>query len=346
MKSLSKYEKELIFDYCFGLTTDEEAGHAEELISSRTGAAELHARLKRTLKPLEQWKVGNCPDELAEGTVFRLTNCARSSQVHLEQLLQKESGKAVASKVGFWRHFGELAAIAAMILIFAGVFPALRSARQKSWQSRCQANLLQIARGIDQYTLDNNGNPPAVAIKEGYPWWKIGSRSKENCSNTRSLWLLVKQGYVEPEHFVCPGRSQGRAISLSGRKVEQMLDFPSRRYVTYSFRLIPGRDIKSVVGGKQVLMADLNPVFETIFERLSKKDCNEFSLDLRKEKRLLIMNSSNHNRRGQNVLFSNGSIIFNKRRTIGRDDIFTIKNKEHYRGSEVPYSHDDTFLAP
>jgi len=365
MNSLSKQQKELIFDYCFGLTTSEQSAQAQELIFSNSEAGRLHTQLKNSLVPLDSLETESCPDELAEGTVFRLTNFARSSQLHLEQLLHDESAKVVGGAPqtrknafgdpgtgrGFWRNAAELAAVAAMILLLAGVsIPTLSSARQRAWQTRCQANLSQIARGINQYALGHEGALPAVSIKKGHPWWKVGSRSKENYSNTRPLWLLVKGGYAEPKHFVCPGRSQGRAIRLSGKHVRELLDFPSRRYVTYSFRLVTNKNMPLDENGQAVLMADLNPVFETIFEIFPKGDCNEFSLKMREE--LLKMNSRNHNRRGQNVMFGDGRVSFKKRRVIAdpisafEDDIFTVKGKRHYRGCEVPSSDSDTFLAP
>ena len=347
MDSLNEQQKELIFDYCLGLTTDEQSARAQDLIFSNGAAAELHRCLKKTIEPLETLSDDNCPDELAKGTVFRLTNLARASQLHLEQLLRDESTKSVPSKSRFWRNLAEMGAIAAVILFFAGVsVPTVNRARQHARQAKCQANLLQIARATDQYASDHQGRMPAVAIKEGHPWWKIGSTNQDNYSNTRPLWLLVKNGYVQPESFVCPGRKQDKLTKLTPEQIRDRFDFPSRQYVTYSFRLTTGRNIKVLSNGNTVLIADLNPVFESIYEKFSKQDCNEFNLQMRQE--LLKMNSINHNGRGQNVLFVNGSISFKKSRTIGSsgDDIFTVKGKKHYRGCEQPSDDDDAFLAP
>ena len=46
--------------------------------------------------------------------------------------------------------------------------------------------------------------------------------------------------------------------------------------------------------------------------------------------------SMNHNRQGQNVLFSDGQVEFLKTRHIGilQDDIFTVQNIVEYRGNE------------
>ena len=55
-----------------------------------------------------------------------------------------------------------------------------------------------------------------------------------------------------------------------------------------------------------------------------------------------------HPRRGQNVLFGDGSVSFRKKRCVGvaDDDIFTLRNTLFYQGHEVPSCRTDTFLAP
>ena len=87
-------------------------------------------------------------------------------------------------------------------------------------------------------------------------------------------------------------------------------------------------------------MADLNPLFESLPEDFSK----EFILH--PNKKLLTVNSINHNRRGQNVLFGDGSVEFLKKRIIGADDIFTLQNTNVYYGCELPSCVSDFFLAP
>jgi len=347
MDGLTNQQKELIFDYCLNLTTDEQSARAQELVFSNIAAAELHRQLKKTVEPLETLVDENCPDELADGTVFRLTNLARSSQLQLEQLLRDESTKSVSSKSRFWRNLAEMAAIAAVVLFFAGVsVPTVNRVRQHARQVRCQANLSQIARATSRYASDHQGRMPSVAIKKGNPWWKIGSTNQNSYSNTRPLWLLVKNGYVQPEKFRCPGRKQDKLAKLTQEQIRDRSDFPSRSYVTYSFRLTTGRNVKVLPNGHKVLMADLNPVFESIYEKFLKQDCNEFSLQIRRE--MLKANSRNHNGRGQNILFVNGSIGFKKTRKIGSfgDDIFTVKGRKHYRGCELPTADNDVFLAP
>jgi prepilin-type processing-associated H-X9-DG protein len=87
-------------------------------------------------------------------------------------------------------------------------------------------------------------------------------------------------------------------------------------------------------------MADWNPLFEELPEDFSKT----FKLQL--NKKLLTLNSINHDRRGQNVLFGDGRVEFLKARFIGTDDIFTLQDTDVYQGSESPSCETDFFLAP
>ncbi len=343
MTSLNKKEKQLLFDYSLGITTDKETSEAELLISVNEEAGKIYSDMRAALSPLENIDEESCPDDLAEGTIWRLNNLARSSQLRLQQLLASEQAKKSVVGSRLWRNFGEIAAVAAVILFVAGILlPPLNFARQKSWQMRCQNQLSRIFQGLNNYSSDHDGQFPAVATATGEPWWKVGYQGNENHSNTRPIWLLVKGEYVSPADFVCPGRSQGRALQFDVSEVPNYNDFPARRYVTYSFRIRSNKPEEKGIGGRQVLMADSNPLFEKLPQNFSNP------LNLKLNKSMLTINSLNHNRDGQNVMFRDGGVDFVERRNIGlsQDDIFTLQNTETYQGVEVPSCEADAFLAP
>lgn len=87
-------------------------------------------------------------------------------------------------------------------------------------------------------------------------------------------------------------------------------------------------------------MADWNPLFEEL-----PKDYSQ-PFQLRLTRKLLSLNSINHKRRGQNILFNDGRVNFMKTRLIGTDDIFTLRDTDVYRGCEVPSCEEDFFVAP
>jgi hypothetical protein len=350
MTPLNNQQKQLLFDYCIGLTSEKEAAEAEKLIASNEEAAQIHSNLKATLAPLDTLEPEPCPDELVEGTVWRVNNLARSSQLQLQQLLEAEQARTAAPQTFFWRNLTKIAAVAAVILIAAAVwFPSFGFARQKYWLRSCQAQLARMGQGVNLYSRDHDGKLPAVAIAKGAPLWKVGYQGSENHSNTRNMWLLVKGNYVEPVDFVCPGRKRGRAvrqtIRLNPSQVKNYNDFPARAYVTYSFRVRCSESTRPLTPAQKVLIADLSPLFENLPDDFSKP----FSLRLNRD--LLILNSINHSRRGQNVLFRDGSVIFIKKRhtDISKDDIFTIREMSQgceVRGFEMPSCETDDFLAP
>jgi hypothetical protein len=66
MKLLKKRQKELLFDYCIGITSEKEITKAEALVSSNKEATEIHKKLKTALSPLESVRSEPCPNYLAE----------------------------------------------------------------------------------------------------------------------------------------------------------------------------------------------------------------------------------------------------------------------------------------
>lgn len=347
MTPLSNQQKQLLFDYCLGLASEKETVEARQLISSNEQAAEIHSTFKATLAPLDSLEAESCPDDLVESTIWRLNNLARSSQLQLQQLLAAEQTRAVTAKSRLWRNLGRRLAMAAVFVIVGGVSITAwnivsKFARQKSWRQMCQMQLSNIWQGINHYSSDHDGKLPAVATTAGAPWWKVGYPGEENHSNTRHIWLLVKGDYVNPLDFVCPGSRHGQAAQFDKLQVKNFNDFPARKYVTYSFRIMCAGAEKENLPCQKILMSDLNPLFEKLPRNYSD------SFKLRPNENLLTLNSINHNRRGQNILFGDGGVKFVKMRHIGiaKDDIFTLQDTQIYQGCELPSYETDAFLAP
>jgi len=346
MIPLNSDQKQLIFDYCFGLTSQEQNVEAEALISSSKQAAVIHTKLKATLEPLNSLEPESCPDSLAERTVLRLNSLANSSQDRLQQLLASEQMREVPSKSRLWVGLGRKLATAAVFMIVGSLlittFRAVSGyARHHSLRQQCQMQQSSIFQGLHNYVSDHDGQHPAVASSAGAPWWKVGDQGAENHSNTRRVYLLVKEGYVEePSNFVCPACEYGEKNQMTLAQLKKFKDFPSRRYVTYSFQINCRKTSNGKILCKKVIMADWNPLFEELPDNFSKQ------LSLRVNKQLLTLNSINHNRRGQNVLLDDGHVKFLKTRFIGTDDIFTLQDTDVYQGCEAPSCETDFFLAP
>lgn len=349
MISLNREQKDLLLDYYFSCASDEHTEEAKQLLSSHSGAVEFYEKLQHSLSLLGHLHSEGCPEHLAESTVDRLHehHVRTSGQERLEELLGAEQSKVVTAGPSFWRSFSEIAATAAGILIIAGVFfPVTRNMRYRARLVQCNANLAGIGQSINRYANDHAGAIPSVATVAGDPWWKVGAEGEQNHSNTRHLWLLVKQNYIQPNQFTCPGRRYKKVSPLQQEMIAGLNDFPSRKYVTYSFRLIHEQDGRKLATQRIPIMADANPLFENCPE---SEDCykhREFE-PIRLSDKLMRANSKNHRGKGQHVMFSDSSTVFMKNRIIDNsDDIFTIKDKRTYRGVESPSSAADIFLVP
>lgn len=342
MTELTIEQKQLLFDYCIVISTEQEAAEAEQLISSNPQAAQLAEQINAALSPLNTLQEETCPEELEEITISRLKETARSSQLRLEQLIADEQDRQSAEPRMFWRNFARILSTAAVIVLVAGIyFSPLQYARNKA---NCQAQLYRIGQAMLSYQNENDGQMPVVAAIDGAPWWKVGfkSQSPEYQSNTRHLWLLIKGGYIEkPADFMCPGKKQTQKVEYDSTKVGQYYDFPSRDHISYSFRIRCYKAPSQTNLSKKAMLSDMNPLFENLPE-----DFEQFAIQVDKE--LERLNSNNHRRRGQNILFCDGHIEFVKTRFIGvdKDDIFTLQNILSYSGCETPSFEADAFLAP
>jgi prepilin-type processing-associated H-X9-DG protein len=337
MNPLNDTQKQLLFDYCLGLTSEIENAQAQELVFSNDQAARFVKSIKSSLSPLDSIASAQCPDELAEGTIWRAQQVVRTGKVKLTQLIAAEQSK----KASPWRDiFGRLATAAMFVIVGSAVIAGwnitTNYARQNSWQHQCQAQMAGLFNSLSNYKNDNNGQMPSVATSAGAPWWKVGDQGAENVSNTRRMWILVKDGYAQPEDFMCPGLGKCKFIG----EPTQFNDFPNRQMVTFSFRIgCPGGGTMDV--GRRIIISDMNPIFATL---PSPNEQRLLIQNLADE--LLKRNSPNHNGRGQNALFCDGSVTFIKKRTIDNDDIFTLQNTPSYEGTELPTSDKDVFLAP
>ncbi|MBL7187541.1 MAG: hypothetical protein ISS70_14555 [Phycisphaerae bacterium] len=347
MITLNSREKQLLFDYCIGLTSQEQSVEAKALMSSNQAAAEIHSKLKAALAPLDSLEPEPCPDDLAEHTILRLSDLANSSQDRLHQLLDIEQKREFTVKKWLWASLAGRLATAAVFIVAASVLlPALGYLRYHSRLQRCQMQQGSFFQGLSSFISDHAGQRPAVATTAGAPWWKVGYQGIENHSNTRKIYLLVQGDYVTPSSFVCPGSKRGRIVQATPSQIRAYKDFPDRSCVTYSFQINCRLMGNGQLLCQKVVMADCNPLFEELPKDFSKP----FKLQI--DRKSSTLNSSNHsyfgNRRGQNVLLGDGHVEFLRTRyvDVSKDDIFTLRDTDVYQGCEVPSCETDLFLAP
>lgn len=352
--SLSSEQKGLVLDLYFGCADSGEIERALALVAENREAASLYEKMGPSMEVLGSLNHTDvdCPDHLVDKTLEKLSSMA-GSNAKLTELIGQHGvyTRSTTTRRAFWKRTFDLVSVAAVILIVCSIyFPTVNNMRYKSWDTACKANIAGVFQGIDSFQKDNQGNLPNTAAAAKSPWWKVGYQGQEDHSNTRGLWKLVKGGYAQPGDFVCQGSTHGKTIRLLNEDIQRLRDFPSKKYITYSFRLISNKAIANR-GGDVILMSDTNPVFVNIQKTGQRYDKNskEFKA-LELCKKLRRSNSPNHRSKGQNIMFSGGNVVFSKTRVVNiagvEDDIYTVRGKNTYTGCELPNDDTDVFLVP
>lgn len=360
MITLRQEQKDLVLDYYFQCGTEEHLESAKQLIETDPRAKELYDQLNATLQFLDHVDHethDDCPEHLTEITVNKLKVACSAENASIETLLAEEGVKAVsAAEVisepqeniqisrfrNFWNNLPDVATVACVLLIVASVaFPTLNHMRFKAHQVACSNGMRRVGAGIAGFRNDNNGSLPAVATVAGDPWWMVGDQGEKNRSNTRHIWLLVKGGYVDASDFVCSARKDGIRVRFTNDQLQKLNDFPSHRHVSYSNMFMCEKRAKYQWDGRTVIMADRNPIFEGLSSSTGRQEFETLSVGEQLRKAM----SPNH-RKGQVILFLDGSAAFKKVRIIGGDDIYTAEDKKAYTGCEVPGDIKDIFLVP
>jgi prepilin-type N-terminal cleavage/methylation domain-containing protein len=210
---------------------------------------------------------------------------------------------------------------------------------------------------------------------------QYGTTTPRNVTITSSLYLLIKYADVTPKQFVCKGDVGTRIFSLSESKitlanvedVTDVWDFGNGedtaawpgQYCSYSYHMpydpwsgVPGFPISSVSNPASPLCADRNPyldknamVFLEGSEGCSGGEQDEAppewiglsgSIAAHYEDEDKTGNSASHQREGQNVLFNDQHVTFEKYPNCGvaKDNIWKI-----WEGTDPPDTPDKRELG-
>ena len=166
-----------------------------------------------------------------------------------------------------------IVAVAAMLIVAAGVaVPLTNQVRQSQSQLLCSNGLKTLGSGLSAYAADNRGVLPMTA---GLGSFLTDSTSNESgiIENAQHLDILAKNGYCDAKCTRCNG-SRSLSYRIPMHHSQKNLSSMQRSPVA----------------------ADANPVQAMV--RRGVMPVN-FSIS-----------SQNHAQRGQNVLFSDGSVIW------------------------------------
>jgi prepilin-type N-terminal cleavage/methylation domain-containing protein len=266
-----------------------------------------------------------------------------------------------------------LVVIAIVALLMSILMPALSKARQLAQRLVCGSNLAGIGKAMVVYASDNEDEYPRAG-GPGVYWSDTGKLYDFDAATlagafqdgkatvTSSLFLLIKYAKVTPGQFYCRGDDGAMAYKISYTKrtwikdVRLVWDFgdagatkwiPPGGFCSYSYHM-PYVDEE----GLSFSIIDIfNPGSPVCADRNPFLDKNAMGA-------VVGDNSANHQGKGQNVLFKDTSVSFQKVPTCGiRDDnIYTYGDVDGSggdpagmrpagNGDGAPMGQKDAFLV-
>ena len=255
----------------------------------------------------------------------------------------------------------ELLFVIGIIALLIGVFIlVLARLRQRAFRMTCQTNLSQIGKAMLVYSGDYE-DPLPRAGGESSTWrpkinnWQADNRwdpfginradgTGGQASISSSFYLLVKYTEVGPKLFVCPGDSGTTEFKLteSGVPDKDLIDVwdfgPNpTKHCSYSYHIPYGPYPLTFASSQpgMAIAADRNPWIDTA--AVKARDFSLFKWDgnTRQQK---AGNAITHKGDGQNVLFVDCHVAFEKRAFCGvnDDNIYTYWDGPDIQRGAVP----------
>lgn len=233
-----------------------------------------------------------------------------------------------------WRN--EWWAAAACIVALVGVLiPAVDHSREQAGRQACQFNLATVSDGLHSYRASSGGHLPFVPTLAGANWAWASQNGEPVAPNTRHLFLLVKQGYIQPQTVICSSGADEVALNCAAERLCGMDNFEGPHQLSYSFHNMNGGQPQVSQPAQFAILADRNPYFD--------------AHHLAEPRPPTTGNSFNHAAAGQNVLYHDGHAEWHGVCNVGvqHDDIWTAAGKvASCNGTEPPAGPDDSFLVP
>ncbi len=245
-----------------------------------------------------------------------------------------------------------LVVVAIIALLISILLPSLSRARELSKRTVCMANQRGIGQAFYIYAQDDPGTFPAISVAAGAEdsaasegqmqiFFETDRTSAPATlgipSPTVDMWTIVRANNTTPKQYICPSSPD---IQDPAQDTSVYFDFSGPGNLSYAYQYQHDLN-RRVVGTSSEptfpVLADGNPYIKGGYSGSSPTLLNDRNSAARG-------NSSNHtNREGQNILFQDGHVSFDKGPDAGLSG--RIAGATHSRGKDNIYS-THTFNQP
>jgi prepilin-type N-terminal cleavage/methylation domain-containing protein len=226
----------------------------------------------------------------------------------------------------------ELLIVVAIIgALIAILLPAIAMAWREVHRAQCGTNLKNIFIAMKIYSNANDRFFPSVYHNRNGETWREdwtaddpdaliadhGTTAEVEFkdtdafrTNTSALWLLVRDGTVNPRQLICPAAQGHEAYfpkedaSGAGGDVTHWWSFKQLKNCSYSYQNTLGRPVRDgSTSPNIIILADVNPLRADVRSITRAKERPSGVEDFQ-------MNSPNHRFTGQNVVDMSGSVYW------------------------------------
>jgi len=254
-----------------------------------------------------------------------------------------------------------LVVVAIIALLVSILLPALNKARELAKRVKCQAQLSALGRSLALYQGDFNDENPTVCRSDSALQNYFGNLSYNDSSNPPDSWVVLQRWFKSgwdfwnerptvggclyllvlyedtiPRMFLCPSADNDfemdgplNAAIQEDSNVKgwmSLRDFCSMWNLSYSYHdPFTGNRSGADSSGALPVMADKNPKYDTENGEENTLEVPTPDSNPDSDSELAAINSRNHNRELQNVLFAGFNVKNENLPTagIGKDNIYT-----------------------